>query len=184
MAVTVTATSSRLREAGDISSPAARFQSRFTKPAAEESGNKAAQWLMVRIQCQAVVQRCSLGVCSFTNLIGQDGAPSVRKCWLDRRSRSRDEGQQRALSGRCPQAAVQRSQVGGPSIPDPGVGRRGHARSMPRSLHGPPRDGHREVLHARRDDPRATSSGSAMNALRCQCKANSRRPLPSGRRVW
>ena len=96
MAVTVTATSSRLREAGDISSPAARFQSRFTKPAAEESGNKAAQWLMVRIQCQAVVQRCSLGVCSFTNLIGQDGAPSVRKCWLDRRSRSRDEGQQRA----------------------------------------------------------------------------------------
>lgn len=101
MAVTVTATSSRLREAGDISSPAARFQSRFTKPAAEESGNKAAQWLMVRIQCQAVVQRCSLGVCSFTNLIGQDGAPSVRKCWLDRRSRSRDEGQQRARSRHC-----------------------------------------------------------------------------------
>lgn len=100
MADTATATSNPLCKAGDISSPAARFQSRFKNPAAEESDNKAAQWLMVRIQCQAVVQRCSLGVCSFTNLVGQDGAPSVRKCWLDRRSRSRDEGQQRAPSRR------------------------------------------------------------------------------------
>lgn len=42
-----------------------------------ESGNEATLWLKVRIQCQAVVQRRELDVCSFTNLVGKEPEPSV-----------------------------------------------------------------------------------------------------------